>query len=219
MPIGSRGRPQRRVLLAGRGDEGDRELRPREGRAEGCTRWLHRVETDGDGPASTNRDGQPPRTVDDTPSGCHPERADRRRRSRSSFAPAHLLENTLEALGTIHRHRESMGATPEDRGAGRGGLSTPVHGRSRSVAAGGERATRGAIGACSVGQRGERRRTRSFDDDGRCDTRDGRGCTQRPVPGEGPRILHRAMNGGERRRSAKRTNTPLSTLPGARSSR
>lgn len=136
------------------------------------------------------------------------------------FAPAHLLE-TLEELGTIHRHHESTGATPKDRGAGHGGLSSPTHRRLRRAGPGGERATGGAIGACSVGHRGERGRTRSFGDDGRCDTRDGRGCTQRTAPGEGPRIPRRAMKSGERRRSAKRNehaalDVPWSLLPGRR---
>lgn len=40
------------------------------------------------------------------------------------------------------------------------------------------------------------RRTRSFGDDERCDTRDGRGCTQRTAHGEGPRILHQATKAG-----------------------
>lgn len=162
------------------------------------------------GPASTSHSGRPERTPDDTLSSRRLERADRLNRSRSSFAPAHLFGDHTRGLGTIHRHHESMGATPEDRGAGRGGLSSPT--QAFTPRSGGERATRGAIGACSVGHRGESRRTRSFDDDERCDTRDDRGCTQRTAPGEGPRILHRAMNSGERRRSATAKNTPLSTL-------
>lgn len=56
------------------------------------------------------------------------------------------------------------------------------------------------------------RRTRSFGDDERCDTRDGKGCTQRTAHGEGPRILSPSNESGERRRSAKAKNTPLSTL-------
>ena len=146
-----------------------------------------------------------------TLSGSHLERTDRRRCGRSFFAPAHLLE-TLEST------RNDSSAPREHGGDPRGSRcwprrSLPTH-RSTLASRGtdGERATRGAIGACSVGHRGESGRTRSFGDDERCDTRDGRGCTQRTAHGEGPRILSPGNESGERRRSAKAKNTPLSTL-------
>lgn len=150
--------------------------------------------------------------MDDSLSSCHPERADRLRCGRSFFAPAHLLETHSKVLGTIHRHHESMGATPEDRDAGRGGLSPSTVRRSRRTERTESERREAPSGRARSTTEVRARRTRSFGDDERCDTRDGRGCTQRTAHGEGPRILSPSNESGERRRSAKAKNTPLSTL-------
>lgn len=76
------------------------------------------------------------------------------------FAPAHLLE-TLEST------RNDSSASRKHGGDPRGSRCWPRrslpthHSTFASKGPGGERATRGAIGACSVDHRGESWRTRS----------------------------------------------------------
>jgi len=120
-------------------------------------------------------------------SGCHLERADRHRCGRSFFAPAHLLE-THSTYSDNSSASRKHGGDPGGSGCWPRRSLLTHRTTLASDGAGGGRATRGAIGACSVGHRGESGRTRSFGDDERCDTRDGRGCTQRTASGEGPRI-------------------------------
>jgi hypothetical protein len=124
---------------------------PRDAR-DGFVTWI---------PTKTDRPAHPRWETnvepDDAPSRVASRSADRRRRGRSFFAPAH-------PLGTSGSERFIGTAKARGRPRRIAMLATEVSPHpsngARAARSGGERATRGAIGACSVGHRGESRRIR-----------------------------------------------------------